>query len=50
MDEQHKRELKEAYRNSRPPMGVLAFRCEPTGESFLLSSLFISADSFSESF
>ena len=32
MDEQRKRELKEAYCNSRPPMGVLAFRCEPTGE------------------
>lgn len=31
MDEQRKRELKEAYRNSRPPMGVLSFRCEPTG-------------------
>ena len=43
MDEQHKRELKEAYRNSRPPMGVLAFRCEPTGESFLLASRNISA-------
>lgn len=33
MDEQRKRELKEVYRNSRPPMGVLAFRCEPTGEA-----------------
>ena len=44
MDEQHKRELKEAYRNSRPPIGVLAFRCEPTGESFLLASRNISAD------
>ena len=43
MDEQHKRELKEAYRNSRPPIGVLAFRCEPTGESFLLASRNISA-------
>lgn len=33
MDEQRKRELKEAYRNSRPPMGVLSFCCEPTGKA-----------------
>ncbi len=44
MDEQRKRELKEEYRNSRPPMGVLSFRCEPTGESFLLASRNISGD------
>lgn len=50
MDEQRKRELKEAYRNSRPPMGVLAFRCEPTGESFLLASRNISADTNSVTF
>lgn len=50
MDEQRKRELKEAYRNSRLPMGVLAFRCEPTGESFLLASRNISADTNSVTF
>lgn len=38
MNNQRKRELKEAYRTSRPPMGVLSFRCAPTGESFLLAS------------
>ena len=50
MDEQRKRELKEAYRNSRPPMGVLSFCCEPTGESFLLASRNISADTNSVTF
>lgn len=44
MDEQRKRELKEEYRNSRPSMGVLSFRCEPTGESFLLASRNILGD------
>ena len=29
MNNQRKRELKEAYRTSRPPMGVLSFRCVP---------------------
>ena len=38
------RELKEAYRTSRPPMGVLSFRCAPTGESFLLASRNIPGD------
>lgn len=38
MNNQRKRELKEAYRTSRPPMGVLSFRCVPTGESFLLAA------------
>ena len=32
MNNQRKRELKEAHRTSRPPMGVLSFRCVPTGE------------------
>lgn len=50
MDEQRKRELREVYRNSRPPMGVLAFRCVPTGESFLLASRNISADTNSVTF
>ena len=44
MDNQRKRELKEAYRTSRPPMGVLSFRCVPTGESFLLASRNIPGD------
>lgn len=50
MDDQRKRELKEEYRSSRPSMGVLAFRCEPTGESFLLASRNISADTNSVTF
>ena len=44
MDSQRKRELKEVYRTSRPPMGVLSFRCVPTGESFLLASRNIPGD------
>ena len=44
MNNQRKRELKEAYRTSRPPMGVLSFRCVPTGESFLLASRNIPGD------
>ncbi len=44
MDSQRKRELKEAYRTSRPPMGVLSFRCVPSGESFLLASRNIPGD------
>lgn len=44
MNNQRKRELKEAYRTSRPPMGVLSFRCAPTGESFLLASRNIPGD------
>lgn len=50
MDDQRKRELKEEYRSSRPSMGVLAFRCGPTGESFLLASRNISADANSVTF
>lgn len=44
MDSQRKRELKEEYRNTRPPMGVLSFRCTPTNESFLLASRNIPGD------
>ena len=33
MDAQRRKELKEEYRANRPPMGVLAFRCEPTGRA-----------------
>ena len=50
MDSQRKRELKEAYRTSRPPMGVLSFRCVPTGESFLLASRNIPGDTNSVTF
>ena len=39
MNNQRKRELKEAYRTSRPPMGVLSFRCAPTGEVEVLEEL-----------
>ena len=38
MNNQRKRELKEAYRTSRPPMGVLSFRCAPTGELSLINN------------
>lgn len=44
MDNQRKRELKEEYLNNRPPMGVLSFRCIPTGERFLLASRNIPGD------
>lgn len=50
MNEQRKRELKEEYRASRPPMGVLSFCCVPTGESFLLASRNIAADTNSVTF
>ncbi|MCL1816231.1 MAG: GIY-YIG nuclease family protein [Clostridiales bacterium] len=30
-----KRELKEQYRNSKPPMGIVAFSCLPTEKTYL---------------
>ena len=35
MDEQRKKELLEAYKHRRPEMGVIAYRCKATGETFL---------------
>lgn len=35
MDAKRKLELLEIYRNRRPEMGVISFRCKATGESFL---------------
>ncbi len=35
MDRQRKKELLAAYRERRPEMGVIALRCEATGETFL---------------
>lgn len=35
MDRQRKKELQAAYRERRPEMGVIALRCEATGETFL---------------
>lgn len=50
MDDQRKKELKEQYRTSRPAMGVLSFRCVPTGECFLLASRNIASDANSVTF
>ena len=35
MDLKRRKELLEEYRNRRPEMGVISFRCKETGESFL---------------
>ncbi|MGB8454615.1 MAG: GIY-YIG nuclease family protein [Anaerocolumna sp.] len=35
MDVNRKRELLEEYKNRRPEMGVISYRCKTTGESFL---------------
>lgn len=43
MDQQRKKALLEAYKNRRPDMGVIALRCEATGETFLEISKDISA-------
>ncbi len=50
MDTQRKKELKEKACNTLPPMGVLSFCCEPTGERFLLASRNIPADTNSVKF
>lgn len=44
MDIKRKRELLEEYKNRRPDMGVLSFKCTATGESFLGISTDIKAD------
>lgn len=35
MNDQHKKELLTEYKHRHPEMGVIAYRCIPTGESFL---------------
>ncbi len=35
MDRNRKKQLLEEYKHRRPEMGVIAFRCKETGESFL---------------
>jgi len=35
MDKKRKKELIEIYKNRCPEMGVIAYRCKETGESFL---------------
>lgn len=35
MDMKRKQELLEAYKNRRPEMGVISYRCKETGEAFL---------------
>lgn len=44
MDAKRKKELLEEYKNRRPEMGVISFRCTATGESFLGISQDIRAD------
>lgn len=44
MDMRRKKELLEAYKNRRPDMGVIAYKCITTGESFLGASTDIKAD------
>lgn len=35
MDIRRKKELLESYKNRRPEMGVISYRCKETGESFI---------------
>ena len=35
MDTKKKKELLQQWKNRRPEMGVISFRCKKTGESFL---------------
>ena len=44
MDMKRKKELLEAYKNRRPEMGVISYRCKETGEIFLGISKDIKAD------
>ncbi len=44
MNTQRKKELIAEYKNRRPEMGVISFRCQATGESFLGISKDIKAD------
>lgn len=38
MDTARKKELQEEWKNRKPEMGVIAFRCKETGESFFAIS------------
>lgn len=44
MDIKRKRELLEEYKNRRPQMGVISFKCVATGEAFLGISTDTKAD------
>lgn len=44
MDKERKRQLLEEYKNRRPEMGIISFRCVATGESFLGISTDTKAD------
>ncbi|MFD2169854.1 GIY-YIG nuclease family protein [Tumebacillus lipolyticus] len=44
MDSKRKRQLLEEYKNRRPEMGVISFRCHATGEEFLGASKDTKAD------
>lgn len=35
MDKERRKQLQESYKNRKPPMGVIAFTCRETDESFL---------------
>jgi hypothetical protein len=38
MDRDRRKQLLEEYKNRRPEMGVIAFHCKETGETFLATS------------
>lgn len=44
MDKQRKRELLEAYKNRKPEMGLIYFKCIPTGVCFIGISTDTKAD------
>lgn len=50
MNIQRKKELIEEWKNRRPEMGVISFRCKATGETFLGISKDTKADFNSNSF
>ncbi|WP_251178298.1 GIY-YIG nuclease family protein [Adlercreutzia agrestimuris] len=43
MTTEKRKQLKDAYRDRHPEMGVLYFRCTPTGETFLMCATDIPA-------
>lgn len=44
MDKGRRKELRDAYKNRSPEMGVISYRCKETGEVFLAASKDIKAD------
>lgn len=44
MDAKRKKQLMEEYKNRRPEMGVISFKCKKTGEAFLGASTDTRAD------